>query len=189
MTVNLVELHLCWAVLPAVRPATFPNNKNITSTVTVYTDSLLPSYVQCQWEFHFVSPTLCLDMVTFEIQPILSGHDTDTLLSVRVQLSNYLSPSPQWPCSLLSFLWWYDFPTWVWWGWVITSPSSQLKNFCLSHISVWIYAVGNFIKPHNESYCACKKTPSFSVLQVKGAKQMVIFFAILRHQNTPPPSF
>lgn len=62
-----------------------------------------------------------------------------SMLSVLVQLSNYLSLCLQWPCCLLSPLWRNDFPTWVRWAWVITSSPSLLQNLYLSHISVFIY--------------------------------------------------
>lgn len=77
---------------------------------------------------------------------VLSGRDLDTPVSALVQLSNYLSLSLQWPCSLLPFPWWNDFPTVDGWGWVITSHPLQLKNLHLSHIFVsaqW----PSFIKP------------------------------------------
>lgn len=88
-----------------------------------------------------------LYILTLKTKLVLSGRDLDTSLSALVQLSNYLSLSLQWPCSLLPFLWWNDFPTVVGWGWVITSPPLRLKKTCIWVTSLYLRNGPVFIKP------------------------------------------
>lgn len=145
LPINTDNTAVTWITNCCVSPTSQPWSEPTTSPKSYYPQTTLPrlflsaciSSINCSWivlsvpwfPLSHCSYTMCMAVHTenkthtFRSRPRLLS-----MLSVLVQLSNYLSLSLQWPCCLLSPLWWNDFPTWVRWAWVITSSTKSISE-------------------------------------------------------------